>query len=346
MLTDLFDYHLPKKLIAQNPAEKRDEARLMALHRATGKIEHRTFKDLPQLLKPGDLLVLNDSRVIPVRLYAKKAGGGRRVEITLIEKTDKSENRWRCLMKHAKRLKAGTMLEIKDEFRLKVLDRLPDGSTLVELEAATGVMAALERAGRAPLPPYIHRTETDPREPDLERYQTVYARCPGAIAAPTAGLHFTDELLDEIKKRGIRTAPVTLHVGWGSFAPVREKNAENHKVAPEYFSINDDTAEAIRETRRLGGRVVAVGTTTARAMESAWKDGQVCAGSGWTELFIVPGHAFHSFDVLLTNFHLPRSSLIMLVAAFAGMEFILDAYREAVDMKYRFYSYGDAMLIW
>jgi len=289
-------------------------------------------------------LVLNDSRVIPGRLYGIKPTGAR-IAITLIGKSESDARLWRCLARPGKRLKPGTTVEIDPDLAVNFIKRLEGPEWLVELESKSSVMAALERAGRAPLPPYIRRKDTDPREPDLQRYQTVYARHPGAVAAPTAGLHFTAELLDQLKQRGVSVTTVTLHVGWGSFAPIRKEKAQDHTIEPEFFRVGEDTARMVRETKRSGGRVIAVGTTSVRALESACKDGEIGPAEGETVLYILPGYTFRVVDAMLTNFHLPRSSLIILVAAFAGRELILDAYREAAEMKYRFYSYGDAMLI-
>jgi len=344
MLASLFDYHLPPQLIAQEPAGKRDQSRLMAINRDSKKHRHLTFKDLPQLLAPVDLLVLNDTRVISGRLYGKKSTGAR-IEITLIGGADENDRTWRCLAKPAKRLKPGTKVQVDDDLTVRFISRQEGPVWLVEIESKASVFTALERAGHAPLPPYIRRKEVGPREADIGRYQTVYARDPGAVAAPTAGLHFTAELLDELKRRGVSVATVTLHVGWGSFAPIREEKVEDHKVESEFFRVSEDAARSVKETKLAGGRVVAVGTTSVRALESAYRDGEVKSMEGSADLFILPGYKFRVVDALLTNFHLPQSSLIMLAAAFAGREFILDAYREAIKMEYRFYSYGDAMLI-
>lgn len=343
MLTKTFDYHLPPELIAQRPPDKRDESRLMVLSRDTGKRAHCMFRDLPELLSPGDLLVINDTRVIPARLYVKKSTGAR-IEVTLIEKFGGGDSVWRCLAKPGRRLRAGEEFEADAGIKIRPIEKFDDGSWKIEI-ITDDVFSALDKAGRAPLPPYIRRSADESREADIERYQTVYAREPGAVAAPTAGLHFTPELLGKLHDKGVKSTRVTLHVGWGSFAPVREKTAEEHRVAPEYIFVGEDAAKAIDATRNAGGRVIAVGTTSVRAVETAWREGTLMPMTGATDLYIIPGYNFNVVDALITNFHLPKSSLIMLAAAFAGTESILDAYREAVEMKYRFYSYGDAMLI-
>lgn len=345
MLTNIFDYHLPPELIAQKPAEERDKARLMVLCRAGRKIEHYLFQDLPSFLCPGDLLVLNDTRVIPARLYGKKSTGAS-IEFTLIEEVDSDKNLWRCLAKPGKRLKVDQKITVGEDLSLIPRAKAENGSWTVEISTTGDLMEALEKWGRAPLPPYIKRKHSDPAAPDRERYQTVYARYPGAVAAPTAGLHFTGQVLEKLRENGVNISNVTLHVGWGSFAPVREERAENHRLGKEYFTVPEDTAEAVTRTKSSGGRVIAVGTTTVRALESARETGRVKPKQGHTDLFILPGYEFKTIDAMITNFHLPRSSLLMLVAAFAGREFILNAYRQAVEKGYRFYSYGDAMLIW
>jgi len=345
MLTALFDYHLPVELIAQKPADRREAARLMVLYRRGRRIGHHLFQDLPHLLRPGDLLVINDTRVIPARLYGDKSTGAS-VEFTLIREIDSNKNLWRCLARPGKRLKTGDKITVGEDLSVIPRSKAADGSWVVEISCRAGAMEALEKWGRAPLPPYIKRTRSDPASVDRERYQTVYARRPGAVAAPTAGLHFTEAMLENLKQNGINTATVTLHVGWGSFAPVREERAEDHRLEEEYFEVPEDTAEAVTRTRSSGGRVIAVGTTTVRALESAWEGGGVKPKQGATDLYILPGYEFKAVDAMITNFHLPRSSLLMLAAAFAGREFILNAYNHAVEKRYRFYSYGDAMLIW
>ncbi len=345
MRTSLFDYDLPAELIAQKPADRREKARLMALYRAERKVEHYSFEDLPSLLAPGDLTVINDTKVIPARLYAKKSTGAD-IEFTLVEEVDSDKNLWRCLAKPGKRLKVDDEIRVGEELSLIARSKSEDGSWLVEISTESNLMKALEKWGHAPLPPYIKRNRSDPASPDRERYQTVYARHPGAVAAPTAGLHFTDEMLEKLREKAVNISKITLHVGWGSFAPVREERAEDHKLEKEHFRVPEDTAEAVNETVNSGGRIVAVGTTTVRALESAWEGDRLKPKQGATDLYILPGYEFKIVDAMITNFHLPRSSLLMLVAAFAGTEFIMEAYRRAIEKRYRFYSYGDAMLIW
>lgn len=330
MLTSDFDYDLPEESIAQEPAP-RGESRLLVLD-AEGPDRHRRVRDLPGLLRAGDLLVLNDTRVIPARLFGVREGsGGGRMEILLIEKTGDRE--WEALVRPGRRARPGTVLRF-EELTAEVVDKREDRYRLRFHEP---VEPYLERLGHVPLPPYIRRPD---READRERYQTVYARNPGAVAAPTAGLHFTREILDEAVAAGIGVARVTLHVGIGTFKPVSAERVEDHRMDLERYEVPGETAEAIRRTRGSGGRVVAVGTTVVRTLESA----ALFGNSGSTGLFITPGFRFQAVDVLLTNFHLPRSTLLMLVSAFAGRERVLAAYEEAVREGYRFYSYGDAML--
>lgn len=337
MLTRDFDYELPDDRIAQEPAP-RGESRLLVFDER-GRDRHRHVRDLPSLLQPGDLLVLNDTKVIPARLLGHRAGAGEgRIEILLVEKIQDRE--WAALVRPGRRVRPGTEL-VFENLTAEVTEKRPDGR--VRLRFAEPVEAHLDRLGHVPLPPYIHR----PDEPaHRERYQTVYARQPGAIAAPTAGLHFAASLLEEIGAAGIGIARVTLHVGIGTFKPVTAERIEEHRMESERYEIGEDTAEAVRRTRARGGRVVAVGTTVVRTLESAAAGGGVVRpGAGSTDLFITPGFPFQVVDVLLTNFHLPRSTLLMLVSAFAGRERVLAAYKEAIREGYRFYSYGDAMLV-
>ncbi len=341
-----YAYDLPEERIAQEPLPRRDASRLLVLDRDTGEVAHRTFLDLPDLLAPGDLVVVNDTRVVPARLLGRKRTGGR-AEILLLEAT--GEATWRALLAHAPA--TGGVVELGEGVSATVLAREGEMGT-VRLSASTGdlqdLQGALARLGRMPLPPYVHRAPGDPREAaDRERYQTVFAREPGAAAAPTAGLHFTAEVLDRLAARGIARTAVTLHVGPGTFLPFRgEEVAEDHRLHEEPFAIPEGAAAAVAAARAQGGRVVAVGTTVARTLETAaGEDGTVRAGSGRTRLFLRPGSRFRAVDALLTNFHLPRSSLLLLVCAFAGRERALAAYREAVAAGYRFYSYGDAMLV-
>ena len=338
MLTRDFDYHLPAASIAQEPAA-RGESRLLVLDRQ-GPERHARVRDLPRLLCPGDLLVLNDTRVIPARLFGRRAGGGGRMELLLVEKA--SDREWIALVRPGKRARPGTAIELAPNLDAEVIDREEEGR--YRLRFSEPVEPHLERLGHVPLPPYIHRPDT---AADRERYQTVYARSPGAIAAPTAGLHFTEELLREIEAAGIGIARVTLHVGTGTFKPVTAERVEEHRMDSERYEIGEEAAAAIRHARERGARMVAVGTTVVRTLESAALagDGEVRAGRGATELFITPGFRFQVVDALLTNFHLPRSTLLMLVSAFAGRERVLAAYEEAIREGYRFYSYGDAMLM-
>jgi S-adenosylmethionine:tRNA ribosyltransferase-isomerase len=338
VLTRDFDYDLPEESIAQEPAA-RGESRLLVLD-AEGRDRHRKVCDLPRLLRAGDLLVLNDTRVIPARLFGlREGGGGGRMEILLIEKT--GEREWDALVRPGRRARLGTVLRFGDELTAEVIDKRDDRYRLRFQEP---VEPHLDRLGHVPLPPYIRRPD---READRERYQTVYARSPGAVAAPTAGLHFTEAMLEETAAAGVSIARVTLHVGIGTFRPVSVDRVEDHRMDRERYEVGEETAEAIRRTRESGGRIVAVGTTVVRTLESAalTGDGEVRPGGGSTELFITPGFRFRAVDVLLTNFHLPRSTLLMLVSAFAGRERVLAAYEEAVRAGYRFYSYGDAMLV-
>jgi S-adenosylmethionine:tRNA ribosyltransferase-isomerase len=342
-----FDYDLPPERIAQEPLPQRSASRLMVLDRASGARQHRLFSDLPELLAPGDLLVVNRSRVFPARLVGHRQGGGR-AEVLLVR--DRGDGTWHALVRPGRRLRAGATVQIADDLVVR-LERPRDTAVsdepalrTVSLIARDGdVAAAIERHGHVPLPPYIRREDT---AADRERYQTIFAREAGSVAAPTAGLHFTQTLLGALSARGVAIAEVVLHVGPGTFRPVEVDDVTQHRVAPEAFSISAETAEAVSQARRRGGRVVAVGTTTTRALETAADgDGGVRAGDGETALVVVPGYRFRAVDALVTNFHLPRSSLLLLVAAFAGRVWILEAYTEAVREGYRFYSYGDAMLI-
>jgi S-adenosylmethionine:tRNA ribosyltransferase-isomerase len=352
-----FDYDLPPELIAQRPAERRDGSRLLVLRRGPGAarvspdpspltshpLTHRVFSDLPGLVQPGDVVVVNDSRVIPARLLATRAGGGK-AEVLLVSR--EADGAWRALVRPGSRIRAGGVLGLGDGDRVEIVAHLPDGQRRVRLSGPGGDEAVLARRGRVPLPPYIQRAPTDL---DTERYQTVYAAAPGSVAAPTAGLHFTPELLAAVEERGARVARVTLHVGPGTFRPVSVDDPERHHLDPEAYVVPPEAAEAIAAARAGGGAVWAVGTTVTRTLEAcAAADGAagaVRAGAGWTSLFIRPGHTFRVVDHLVTNFHLPRSTLLMLVAAFAGRDAVLAAYREAVAQRYRFYSYGDAMAI-
>jgi len=342
-----FDYVLPPGCIAQRPASVRDRSRLLVLDRDTGAVGHGRFDELDRLLRRGDLLVLNDTRVIPARLSGRKATGGR-VEMLLIEplKTAPRQAVWRCLLKASRAPGPGTTIDLDRGLRAEVLER-EEGEWVVRLECDEGAIDdRLEQIGSAPLPPYIRRGEDGPDGADRERYQTVYARRPGAVAAPTAGLHFTDGLLDRLEAEGIERTTLTLHVGPGTFRPVKEERVEDHPMHEERFDLPAEAADAVAAARRRGGRVIAVGTTVVRTLEAcASEAGLVTARGGRSALFIYPGFRFGVVDAMITNFHLPRSTLLMLVSAFAGRERVLAAYRQAIETGYRFYSYGDAMLI-
>jgi S-adenosylmethionine:tRNA ribosyltransferase-isomerase len=346
--TSDFDYSLPPELIAQSPAPHRDQSRLLVLHRSTGQIEHRRFLDLPDYLSPSDVLVLNDSRVIRARLRGRNARTGGAFEVLLLE--ENAENDWWVMTRPGRRATPGTTIQIlrhdkmPSGFEAEVLAVNAEGHRRVRFSGPKNVLTVLDALGETPLPPYIRRTREQPA--DRERYQTVYARADGSVAAPTAGLHFTPELLESIRARGVRICFVTLHVGLGTFAPVKADRPEEHVMHEERFSIGAETVEAIRQAQRDGRRIVAVGTTTLRALESAAGPGQ-----GRTRLFIRPPCDFRAVNALVTNFHLPRSTLLMLACAFAapgqtaGIEVMQRAYREAIARQYRFFSYGDAMLI-
>jgi S-adenosylmethionine:tRNA ribosyltransferase-isomerase len=331
------DYALPEELVAQEPAAERAAARLLVLARASGALRHATVAELPAFLAPGDLIVVNDTRVIPARVRGRRPSGGR-LEVLFVRPVDAH---WEVLVRGAPR--AGEAVHLPDA-RGEWLAALGDGRWLLRLECATPVLAWLERVGDVPLPPYIRRPD-GPRLADRERYQTVYARVPGAVAAPTAGLHLTPALLDALRNGGIEIASCTLHVGPGTFLPIRADTLAGHEMASEPYELPAATVNAIARTHSAGGRVVAVGTTTVRALESAAATGPLRPGGGDARLFIRPGHRFRIVDALLTNFHLPRSTLLALVAAFAGWETIRASYDDAVRRRYRFYSFGDAMLI-
>lgn len=339
MKTSDFMYDLPERLIAQTPLERRDGSRLLALDKTTGEMEHRHFYDLPEYLRPGDCMVLNDSRVIPARLIGARPTGGA-AEVLLLR--DMGEGRWECLVRPGKKLRDGAEIIFGDgELTGRVEEVLPDGNRVVRFSYKGIFLEVLERLGRVPLPPYIKEQLDDP-----ERYQTVYSVHPGSAAAPTAGLHFTPELLDRIRAMGVDVRFVTLHVGLGTFRPVKAENVEDHEMHSEYCTVPVETAQAVNRAKAAGGRVVSVGTTSCRTLESfTGEDGLLRPESGWTDIFIYPGYKFKCVDALVTNFHLPGSTLVMLVSALAGRENILNAYAEAVRREYRFFSFGDAMFI-
>ncbi len=348
-----YTYHLPENLIAQHPAESRDQSRLMVLHRDTGRTEHRQFRDFHTLLEPGDCLVMNNTRVFPARLHGRRETGGR-VEFFLLHYPEQTSHpaittphgtgRARALTRSSKPLRPGQQVNIGQGLQIEVVKRHQDGSADILLHHDEPLEDVLEKYGETPLPPYIKRNSREPE--DASRYQTVYARETGSVAAPTAGLHFTGPVLDTLKEKGVEVAEITLHVGYGTFAPVRSEDIREHRIHSEYVVVPESACEVINSTREKGGRVVAVGTTSVRSMEwAADSRGTIYPKTGECDLYIMPGYRFRAVDCMLTNFHLPCSSLLILVSAFAGRERILEAYRQAVDRAYRFYSYGDAMFI-
>ena len=339
MKTHDFYYDLPQELIAQTPLEQRDASRLMVLNRQTGEISHRHFHDILDYLNPGDCLVMNDSRVLPARLLGHRPTGGM-AEVLLLR--DLGNKCWECLVKPGRKLQPGSTVIFGDgELTATVRDVQEDGNRVVEFHYEGIFLEILERLGKMPLPPYIKAELAN-----QERYQTVYSREVGSAAAPTAGLHFTKELLEEIRAKGVKTAFVTLHVGLGTFRPVKAEEITEHHMHSELCMMNAETADILNETRKNGGRIVCVGTTSCRTLESlVGEDGTFCAASRWTDIFIYPGYRFRAMDALITNFHLPESTLVMLVSAFAGREHVLHAYEEAVKERYRFFSFGDAMFI-
>ena len=335
-----FYYDLPEELIAQTPLEKRDSSRLMTLDKNTGEISHKHFFDIVDMLQPGDCLVLNNSRVLPARLLGHRVPTMGAVEVLLLK--DKGDGVWECLTKPGRKTQPGTELSFGDgSLTATVVDALDTGNKLVKFHYEGIFLEVLEHLGKMPLPPYI-KEELE----DGERYQTVYSKVNGSAAAPTAGLHFTQELLERIERKGVKLAYVTLHVGLGTFRPVKADEISDHHMHAEFCMISKETADLINETKENGGRVVCVGTTSCRTLESlAGEDGRFEEKSAWTEIFIYPGYRFKAMDALITNFHLPESTLVMLVSAFAGREAVLNAYNEAVREKYRFFSFGDAMFI-
>jgi S-adenosylmethionine:tRNA ribosyltransferase-isomerase len=348
-----YDYPLPPSAIAQAPLAERDASRLLVLDRRSGAVAHHLYAELPQLLRPGDLLVLNDTKVVPARLLGRKQGTGGKAELLLVEPVETrvevalaqptEGQRWLCLGQASKGLKAGAALDFPGGLEAKVEASLGDGQFRIAFSGEGTLGEQLEGAGRLPLPPYIERP---PTQEDAARYQTVYARAPGSVAAPTAGLHLSPRLLQRLAERGIATASVTLNIGPGTFLPVRTEDESQHAMHPERYLVSEEAAERVNGARREGRRVVAVGTTVVRTLESAaGPDGAIRPGAAQTELYLRPGARFRVVDALLTNFHLPRSTLLMLVSAFAGRENVLLAYRAALEAGYRFFSYGDAMLL-
>ena len=340
MKTSDFYYDLPEELIAQTPIEKRDTSRLMTLNKETGAVEHRHFYDLVDHLNSGDCLILNDSRVLPARLLGQRLPGGGACEVLLL--IDRGDKTWECLVRPGRKMRTGAKLSFGNgELTAEVVGELEGGNRLVRFDYEGIFLEVLERLGKMPLPPYIKEELQD-----RERYQTVYSKVVGSAAAPTAGLHFTPELLEKIAAKGVKIGYVTLHVGLGTFRPVKEDTIEGHEMHSEFCTISQETADLINRTKAEGGRVICVGTTSCRTIESwAGEDGHMEAKAGWTNIFIYPGYRFKVLDALVTNFHLPESTLIMLVSALAGREATLAAYEEAVRQRYRFFSFGDAMLI-
>ncbi|MBQ2642279.1 MAG: tRNA preQ1(34) S-adenosylmethionine ribosyltransferase-isomerase QueA [Eubacterium sp.] len=339
LVKDYF-YELPEELIAQDPLEDRSSSRLMVVDKESGEVENHIFKDIVDMIEPEDCLVINDTKVIPARLYGKKIGTDANIEILLLKR--KENDVWECLVKPGKKCRPGTVVDFGDGLlKGEIIDVVEEGNRLIKFSYDGIFEEVLDQLGEMPLPPYItHKLK------DKNRYQTVYAKYDGSAAAPTAGLHFTEELLDALKSKGVRIAHVTLHVGLGTFRPVKVDNVLDHHMHSEFYMVDEKDAEIINETKKNGGRVISVGTTSTRTLETVTDDdGIVHAGSGWTQIFIYPGYKFKAIDALITNFHLPESTLLMLVSALAGRENILKAYEEAVKERYRFFSFGDAMFI-
>ena len=337
MLLKDFDYELPEELIAQTPIEPRNASRLMVLNKDSETIEHHHFYELQKFLKAGDTLIFNDTRVIPARLIGHRESGGK-VEVLLLRRIE--GNKWETLVKPGKKATVGNRIKFSEELSCKVIDNTDFGGRIIEFEYEGIFEEILDRLGETPLPPYIHK-----KLEDGERYQTVYNKERGSAAAPTAGLHFTEEQMKELEESGINLGYITLHVGLGTFRPVKVENIEEHEMHEEFYTIPQETVDLIRRTKEAGGRVIAVGTTSIRALESAAESGELQAKTGATKIFIYPGYQFKVIDGIITNFHLPKSTLIMLISAFAGRDFILRAYKEAVKERYRFFSFGDAMII-
>ena len=343
MLVSDFNFHLPEELIAQEPLADRAASRMLCLNRATGIRQDRVFANLPELLRPNDLLVFNNTRVFPARLYGRRAGGEGKIEVLLTRQVSGEPNEWECLVRPGKKVGVGERLHFGEGLDAEVVSRADFGERRIRFSPVPDFFERLEKLGHVPLPPYITRED---RNEDRERYQTVFARERGSVAAPTAGLHFTPQILDRIRARGIETAELTLHVGLGTFQPIRVDRVEDHKLHREHYSISEAAANAINGARREHRRVVAVGTTTVRTLEyAASQSPEIQPGLGEADIFIYPGCEFKVVDAMLTNFHLPQSSLLMLVCAFAGKGNVLAAYRHAVESKYRFYSYGDCMFM-
>ena len=339
MKTDDFDYYLPEELIAQHPAEKRDHARLLVLDKETGEKEDKFFYDIIDYLNPGDVLVMNDTRVIPARLFGHREDKEESIEVFLLHNIE--EKTWECLVRPGKKMKIGTKIIFSEELSAEVKDIKEDGNRIIEFFYEGIFNEILDKLGNMPLPPYIKEDLDEPEE-----YQTVYSKNPGSVAAPTAGLHFTKELLKQIEEKGIKLAYLTLNVGLGTFRPVSVDDVNDHKMHSEFYSISQGTADLINEAHANGKRVIATGTTSVRTLETVYKNkGELTADSGWTDIFIYPGFEYKVVDALITNFHLPKSTLVMLVAALTSKDMILDTYKYAVKENYRFFSFGDAMFI-
>ncbi|PTY80228.1 tRNA preQ1(34) S-adenosylmethionine ribosyltransferase-isomerase QueA [Heyndrickxia sporothermodurans] len=341
MKVDLFDFNLPESLIAQTPLKNRSDSRLMVLNKETGDLKHTVFKNITEYLQPGDCLVLNDTKVLPARLFGIKEDTGAKIEVLLLKQTE--DDRWETLVKPAKRIKIGSEIIFGDgKLKATCIEEKEHGGRILEFQYEGIFYEVLDALGEMPLPPYI-KEQLD----DRDRYQTVYAKESGSAAAPTAGLHFTEELLEEIKNMGVHIAFITLHVGLGTFRPVSVEDVDKHSMHAEFYQVNEETAELINNVKKQGGRIISVGTTSTRTLETiaSANNGQIVSTSGWTDIFIFPGYEFKGIDGMITNFHLPKSTLIMLVSALAGREHVLHAYEEAVNQKYRFFSFGDAMLI-
>ena len=339
MKTSDFDYYLPEELIAQTPIKDRDHSRLLVMDRETGKLEHKIFTDIIDYLNPGDVLVINNTKVLPARLIGHKIDTDAVIEVLMLK--DLGNDTWECLSKPAKRIKIGSIVKFSDELSAECIAIGEDGIRHIKFIYKGIFLEILERLGEMPLPPYIHE-----KLKDKDRYQTVYAKELGSAAAPTAGLHFTKELLNKIKEKGILIEEITLHVGLGTFRPVEVEDVNNHKMHSEFYTMSKETAEILNKAKKEGRRIIAVGTTTTRTLETImnlYKEFKEC--SGWTDIFIYPGYEFKAIDALITNFHLPKSTLVMLVSAFSSKENIINAYNEAVKEKYRFFSFGDAMFI-
>lgn len=339
MKTNEFYYNLPEELIAQHPTKNRDEARMMVLNKNTGEREDKYFYDIIDYLQAGDVLVMNDTRVIPARLFGHRPEKEEKIEVFLLNNTEGSK--WEVLVRPGKKMKIGTEVIFSEELSCKVLEIKEDGNRIVEFYYEGIFNEILDRLGNMPLPPYIKE-----KLKDNEDYQTVYSKNPGSVAAPTAGLHFTKELLEKIEAKGIKLAYLTLNVGLGTFRPVNEDEITDHKMHSEFYTLSEETAEILNEAKKEGRRIIAVGTTSIRTLEAVYqKNGKICADSGWTDIFIYPGFEFKVVDAIITNFHLPKSTLIMLIAAFTSKDIILNAYNDAVSKKYRFFSFGDCMFI-